>query len=584
MDACAGWLDFGHPLRVEHAETDEVTGTSRRFAAVSRFVAARSATGLIFGWLALLVSFAPSLLPRPWPVQAAASALSVLTAYAIGALLGLLVGATAEWFGITVTVADPRHRARLQWVLVLLFLATTIAAWVAGHDGRRRGARLVDLPPPSARDDVLALLAAVALTVLLLGLVLLIRAAFRASRSMFRIALPRPVAGVLAFLLVAAVGAWLTTSVIAARGLEMFSAYASEVNSEPPSDMSAPSSRLVSGGPGATQPWSELGREGQIYTARAPSAADLTAASGEPAVQPIRLYAAPTDRTVDVEQLVSTISTEITRTGALDRPYVNVIGTTGSGWVNEYNVRSLEALTGGNVATVAVQYSYLPSVVQFLTNRSLPENTGRALVRRVQELIAQRPADQRPKLLLSGESLGALSTQAPFTSGGQVLAGVDGALWAGTPNSTPLWRGLTGQRQEGSPQIAPVIDNGRHLRFAGAPDQIDTDAYGRPLGSWQDARVLFLQHPSDPITWWDPSLIYSRPAWLREPPGHDVDRNLAWYPVVTFWLTTVDLASANSPPPGHGHRYRSEMLDAWAGVLGVSLDPGQRSRILDSIR
>lgn len=550
---------------------------------LSRLVQGRSQTGLLLGWLALLISFAPSLLPRPWYVQAAASAVSVLLAYAVGALIGSLVAAAGRWLGVAVVIKDRRHRERVHWVVGLLELLTTVVLWFAGYEGRRHGARLVGLPAPSVWSDVLALIAAIALAVILLGLVWTVRAAFRASRSMFSTALPKPIAGILAFSLVAVTGTWLTRSVIAARGLDMLSSYAASVNDSTPENLRAPTSRLVSGGPGSTQAWSDLGREGEIYTANTPSASLLSELSGSRAIQPIRLYAAPESRSVDVDQLVDTIATEIRRTGALDRKYVNVVGTTGSGWVDEYNVRSLETLTGGDVATVAVQYSYLPSVAQFLTNRTLPAQVGKELVQRVRTMIAARPAGERPKLLLSGESLGALSTEAAFSDGKQVLSSVDGALWSGTPNSTPLWRSLTASRQQGSPQIAPVIDNGAHFRFAGTVHQIDKDAYGRPLGSWQTPRVLFMQHPSDPIVWWDPSLIYSRPAWLREPAGVDVDKNLAWYPFVTFWLTTVDLVSANSAPGGHGHRYRGQLVNGWAGVLGVKLQAGEKQRIVDSV-
>ena len=40
-------------------------------------------------------------------------------------------------------------------------------------------------------------------------------------------------------------------------------------------------------------------------------------------------------------------------------------------------------------------------------------------------------------------------------------------------------------------------------------------------GPWEGTRVMFLQHPSDPIIWWSPDLLFSRPDWLIEPAGHD---------------------------------------------------------------
>jgi len=552
--------------------------------ALVRFFRRRSATGMVVGWLALLVSFAPSLLPRPWAVQAVASMLSTVTGYATGALLGSIVSVVFAWLGIRVEIVDDRHRTRVHSAFGVLAVIVTVALWFAGYQGRRHSARLVGLPAPSLGADALSLLAAVGLTAVLMALIWTLRGAFRASRFVLGFALPKPVAGLLALCMVAGSATWLTRSVIAVKGLEALSASAAKINGDPPDGLRAPMSALVSGGPGSTQPWAELGREGQIYTAHTPTAAQLAAISGRHAIHPIRLYAAPRTGDVEPAQLVSTIVREIHRTGALDRRYVNVVGTTGSGWVDEYNVRTVEALTGGDVATIAVQYSFLPSVVQFLTNRSLPAEVGRDLVRKVEQLIDARPAAKRPKLLLSGESLGALSTEAPFTDAAQVLSSVDGALWSGTPNSTPLWRSVSSSRQRGSPQVAPVVDNGRHIRFAGDPSQLRRDAYGRPLGTWSSPRVVFLQHPSDPIVWWDPSLIYRQPAWTRERAGRDVDKDLTWYPLVTFWLTTVDLISANSAGGGHGHRYRAEQVDGWAAVLGRTVSADEKGRIVASVQ
>ena len=52
---------------------------------------------------------------------------------------------------------------------------------------------------------------------------------------------------------------------------------------------------------------------------------------------------------------------------------------------------------------------------------------------------------------------------------------------------------------------------------------------------WQGTRVLFLQHPSDPIVWWSPDLLFSKPDWLAEPAGTDRTSAMRWYPIVTFW-------------------------------------------------
>jgi uncharacterized membrane protein len=89
-----------------------------------------------------------------------------------------------------------------------------------------------------------------------------------------------------------------------------------------------------------------------------------------------------------------------------------------------------------------------------------------------------------------------------------------------------------------------------------------------PAGEpWTGTRVLILQHPSDPVTWWSPSLLLERPDWLAEEPGRDVLPEMTWIPLVTFWQVTLDMPFSTDVPEGHGHRYTRESVDAWALLL-----------------
>jgi uncharacterized membrane protein len=112
--------------------------------------------------------------------------------------------------------------------------------------------------------------------------------------------------------------------------------------------------------------------------------------------------------------------------------------------------------------------------------------------------------------------------------------------------------------------------------------ELTTDYVGRPLGRWEEPRFVFLQHPSDPVVWWGPTLLGAEPDWLREPLGRDVNPDVTWIPFVTFWQLTTDMAVGLNPPYGYGHRYGPEMVRAWGAVLG---DEAGRdySRILAAI-
>lgn len=79
--------------------------------------------------------------------------------------------------------------------------------------------------------------------------------------------------------------------------------------------------------------------------------------------------------------------------------------------------------------------------------------------------------------------------------------------------------------------------------------------------------MLYLQHASDPITWWSPHLILNRPDWLEEPRGRDVLGATRWVPFVTFWQLTADMALSMEPGPGHGHNFSGEHVVAWASIM-----------------
>jgi uncharacterized membrane protein len=78
--------------------------------------------------------------------------------------------------------------------------------------------------------------------------------------------------------------------------------------------------------------------------------------------------------------------------------------------------------------------------------------------------------------------------------------------------------------------------------------------------------VVYLQYPSDPITWWSPRLIVRRPDWLAERRGADVLPSTRWYPFVTFWQVSADMAFANGVPAGHGHNFGASPVPAWAQI------------------
>jgi uncharacterized membrane protein len=102
-----------------------------------------------------------------------------------------------------------------------------------------------------------------------------------------------------------------------------------------------------------------------------------------------------------------------------------------------------------------------------------------------------------------------------------------------------------------------------------------------PGQPWEGSRVLYMMHPSDPIVWWSPHLIFSQPDWISEPPGKDVLKGMFWMPFITFWQVTADLPFATGVPDGHGHRYSAEYVDGWNAVMRPA---GMTAQDLASLR
>ncbi len=137
----------------------------------------------------------------------------------------------------------------------------------------------------------------------------------------------------------------------------------------------------------------------------------------------------------------------------------------------------------------------------------------------------------------------------------------DGALFMGTPSDTVLWMNITKNRDAGSPEWQPTYEGGQAVRFAASNADIQKDS-----DKWQYPRILYMQHASDPVVWFDFSLITQKPDWLNETRGPDVSPATRWYPIVSFVQLGIDQMMAASVPVGHGHQYANTVVDGWVSV------------------
>jgi len=97
-------------------------------------------------------------------------------------------------------------------------------------------------------------------------------------------------------------------------------------------------------------------------------------------------------------------------------------------------------------------------------------------------------------------------------------------------------------------------------------------------------RIAFLQYATDPVTFFDPRLLYRAPEWLDPPRGRDVTPKLRWIPIVTMLQVVADMRAGDITPTGHGHNYAPEdYIEAWTALTAPerwSEEDGRRLKAL----
>ena len=209
---------------------------------------------------------------------------------------------------------------------------------------------------------------------------------------------------------------------------------------------------------------------------------------------------------------------ELKRTGAFDRSILIVVMPTGTGWVDPAALDPVEYLHRGDIASVAMQYSYLASWLSLLVEPDYGAEAGNALFREVYALLviasARRPPEtvpswpkpRRDEFRTVGEPLRCRSPirfRAPYGAGRPFRA---------APGD-PLPTAAIPDRPNGCPVSATARSSGSPIR---------TMPWTYPDATWGPIRIVYLQYASDPITFFDVATLYREPDWMKEPRGPDV--------------------------------------------------------------
>lgn len=521
---------------------------------LARLFRAPSVVGLLIAAIFFGLSVSPSMVPRGPELQGVLGGVVA----AVGYLLWWTVSSFTAWLGLTWRHRLPRWA---YWLMVAVALFVTLICAVKAVDWQGSIHAAWGLPPveASAPLRIMAIAGGIFAVLLFVGHLFAAVAALLQGRGQ-RVLPPRVARGLgvaLAILLFAAF-----IDGVAMRGiLRVIDSGSRLADALIPADVDPPVSEFVSGGPNSAQDWQDLGRWGRSFVTSGPSADDIAAFWDGPALDPIRVYVGL--NAADTPDARARLAfEELRRLGGFDRAVLVIAMPTGSGWLDPGGMDTLDYITRGDVASVAVQYSYLTSPVSVVVDPARGVAEAQALFDLVYRHWTGLPAQTRPRLYLHGLSLGAFLSQETVPLLDLYGDPISGALWTGSPYLSEMWQMVQARRNADSPAWRPRFGNGSLIRTMnqnGGLEGFDAD--------WGPMRFVFLQYGSDPIVFFDWSLAWNRPDWLAGDRAPDLSPQMRWIPLVTLFQVGMDMAVALGTV-GYGHDYVARhYIPAWAETL-----------------
>jgi uncharacterized membrane protein len=520
-----------------------------------RFWNSLSGIGLLLGALLFAASLTPSLIPRGYGLQGLLGGVAFATGY------GLAVAANALWDYLELPKLQGRaHRAAL-WLAIGLSAAIVLVFLSRAPDWQndiraRMGMDLVSDAQPLT-IGLIAVVVALALLLLARFIAILVAIGARGLGRMMPRRYIRAIGGTVALLLILA----FANGVILRQAIRAADASFGALDALIEPDTPQPTDPMRTGSAASLIPWEDLGRRGREFVAGVTPVEAIAAEVGGAVMEPIRVFAGLTSAPTP-EARAQIALQELIRVGGFERSVLIVATPTGTGWMDPAAMVPLEILHRGDVATVAVQYSYLSSWISLLLEPGYGVAGASATFDAVYGYWRTLPRESRPRLYLYGLSLGADSSDQSFSLLDVLGDPFDGALWVGPPYSTPMWKQVTAARNPGSLEVAPVIGDSSVVRFA--------TQYVSPVipgAEWDAMRIVYLQHASDPIVRFEMDSWRWPPEWMAEPRAPDVSPEMRWYPLVTFFQLIFDNMIALKVPMGFGHLYAPEdHVEAWAEV------------------
>jgi len=514
-----------------------------------------SYTGLVVGVIFFALSLTPSLIPRGYWIQGVVSGTALVVGYGFGSLLYWL------WSVLELPKFKNKAKKNAKYIFATFAGLFAVINLIKTTDWQNSIRILVEVPPVNDTHALKLVIIAILFAIILLWISRLFKKFYNFLSKQLHKIISKRAANVLGSVLVVFITITLVTGVLGEKVLDWLDASFSQVDEMTEDGIEMPTDIMRSGSSESLIAWETIGRRGKNFVAQGPYSSQIEGFNGSSAFNPLRAYVGV--RTADtLEERAEIALDELKRINAFDRKVLVIATPTGTGWIDGGAADTLEYMHNGDTAIFGVQYSYLPSWLTLLVSPEKAKESSEVVFTKIYNYWTTLPEDERPMLYLHGLSLGAYGSEASASLFQIFKEPIDGALWAGPPFPSSIWSTATNIRNPESPAWLPTINDSSLLRFTGMDNSLNISDK-----EWGKMRMVYMQHPSDPMVFFSPDILFKKPDWLIGERGPDVSEDFNWYPVVTFVQTMFDLPIASTITPGHGHRYRAEeYINGWVAV------------------
>ena len=341
-----------------------------------------SLVGALCALVSYAISVAPSTLPRRRQWHGLVSGSLTGLGYVLGWGVEAGLRALADLLQVKITAPDPVF-LWAKWIVVAAVVAGSLISIARSYRKSVLLARMQEMKPVGPGEYLVGLAVSTLMFAFVLSATYLLIKIFNLVVAGLTRWIWEPLAAAVALAVVVFVIYFVAHEVVLKGLMAVLARKAFALNTTSAHGYPQPQVPERSGAPASLVPWEQIGGQGRKFICKGPSAQMIEDVTGEPALEPIRIYAGMPRQNADLEAVADLAVADLERAGGFDRSVLLVNTATGSGWVDEWLVQPMEYLSRGDCAVVTMQYSYLFSAALLVSDLEVCAVAGELLFRKI---------------------------------------------------------------------------------------------------------------------------------------------------------------------------------------------------------